>query len=71
MKIKPRNKKLSRLQFERLIAGEWKPMQGDRFRKNGSFRTWVKDGKKWVSDGNATLRAQTWLELAKALSLEI
>ena len=60
---------LTRLQFEKLITGEWYSMKGDRYRKNGDFRTYVKEGFKYVSDGHALIRAKTWQELAIVLEL--
>ena len=60
-------KRLTRYQFEAKINGVW--ANEGRRRKNGSFTTWVNKPWKFVSDGKNTLRAKSWIEIARALEL--
>ena len=60
-------KRLTRHQFEAKISGNWETLH--RRNKNGSFTTWVIKPWKYVSDGKNTLRAKSWIEIARALEL--
>ena len=66
-----KKKKLSRLQFEKLILGPWKSHKGDRYRQNGKFRTYVKDPYKFISNGDIAFRAKSWQELASLLKIGV
>lgn len=70
IKFKPN--RLSRNQFEALIQGTWRESaNGDR-RTNGTFTTFImrrpnEPKYKAITNGQQTIRAKTWGELALAI----
>ena len=70
-KLQRKRKRLTRVQFERLITGKWESHHGDRVRINGPFVTSVSPGKKnlFIVHGknNQMVSKRTWLEVAKEI----
>ena len=69
--MRRKKKRLTRIQFERLIQGDWESHHGDRVRINGPFITTVKPGTKIliITMGKETksVTNRTWLGIAKEL----
>ena len=62
-------KTLTRRNFEKLIAGNWEESTNSKIRKNKDFLTNVDKGFKYCSDGTTTIKAKSWVEIARALNL--
>lgn len=66
-----RKKRMTRKQFESFIKGSWTSHDGDRYRKNGIFKTWVANGMKHISNGTVDLQARSWYELSAVFKVAI
>lgn len=68
-----RKKTMTRAQFQRHFAGEWKAIRSEdglSWMQNGEFKTWVDRKKmKCIHNGQVGLRAKTWYGLAKSLAI--
>ena len=62
-----RRKKMTRLEFEKLILGTWESKADDRYRQNGEFQTTVENQWKILRTKKGAIRAKNWGELAKIL----
>lgn len=60
---------MRRYEFEKLVQGDWKSCNSDRWRENGRFKTYIKKEWKFINDGKRALRAKSWIELARTLNL--
>lgn len=61
--------KMSRKQFEKSIAGEWKTVKvsGKTYRVNGKIWTYTRDGNKYAQVESSQVMALTWKGLHKLL----
>ena len=68
-----KNRKLTRLQFERMLGGNWIPEESDRYRASDIWITEVsKQGKILIHrKTQKKFRARTWAQIAKMIRPEL
>ena len=62
-----KRKKMTRLEFEKLILGNWEEKAGGRYRQNGEFQTTVENQWKIFRTKQGAIRAKNWGELSRIL----
>lgn len=68
-----KRKKVTRIQFENMLGGNWEPKNSDRYRTNGLWITEVsRQGKVLIHrKSNRKFRARTWAQIARMIKPDL